>query len=123
MLQLETAYRQNRYKEVLSRVVLSPGLLIIDEMGYLPLTRTQANHFFQVVATRYEKGSIVVTSNVSFGQWDTTLADDKVLKAAMLDRLLHHAHVLQIKGNSYRLKDKQKAGIIGSSAVGKLEEI
>ena len=121
MLQLETAYRQNRYKEVLSRVVLSPSLLIIDEIGYLPLTRTQANHFFQVIATRYERGAIIVTSNLSFGQWDTTLADDKVLTAAMLDRLLHHAHVLQLKGNSYRLKDKRKAGIIGSTILEKEE--
>lgn len=117
MLQLETAYRQGRYKEVLSRVVLSPSLLIIDEIGYLPLTRDQANHFFQVIATRYERGSIIVTSNLSFGQWDTTLANDKVLTAAMLDRLLHHAHVLQLKGNSYRLKDKRKAGIIGSTIL------
>lgn len=123
MLQLETAYRQNRYKEVLSRVVLSPGLLIIDEIGYLPLTRAQANHFFQVIATRYERGSIIVTSNLSFGQWDTTLADDKVLTAAMLDRLLHHAHVLQLKGNSFRLKDKRKAGIIGSTILDKEQQL
>lgn len=116
MLFMETAYRQNRYKEVMSRVVLHPRLLIIDEIGYLPLTREQASHFFQVIAARYEKGSIIVTSNLSFGQWDNTFADDKVLTAAMLDRLLHHAHVIQIKGNSYRLKDKKKAGIIGSLA-------
>lgn len=115
MLQLETAYRQGRYKEAISRVVLHPGILIIDEIGYLPLSRAQANHFFQVIAARYEKGSIIVTSNLSFGQWDTTLADDKVLTAAMLDRLLHHAQVLKLKGNSYRLKDKRKAGIIGST--------
>lgn len=121
MLQLETAYRQNRYKEILSRVVLSPSLLIIDEIGYLPLTRAQANHFFQVIATRYERGAIIVTSNLSFGQWDTTLADDKVLTAAMLDRLLHHAHVLQLKGHSYRLKDKRKAGIIGSTLINQKE--
>lgn len=113
LLQLETAYRQNRYKETMSRVVLSPGLLIIDEIGYLPLSRAQANHFFQVVATRYEKGAIIVTSNLAFSQWDSTLADDKVLTAAMLDRLLHHSHILQIKGQSYRLKEKRKAGVIG----------
>lgn len=115
MVQLETAYRQGRYKDVLSRVVLSPRLLIIDEIGYLPLTRQQANHFFQVVAARYEKGALIVTSNLPFGQWDSTLADDKVLTAAMLDRLLHHAHIIQMKGNSYRLKEKLKAGVIGAT--------
>ncbi|MDF2867336.1 MAG: hypothetical protein K0S11_806 [Gammaproteobacteria bacterium] len=117
MVQLETAYRQGRYKDVLSRVVLSPRLLIIDEIGYLPLSREQASHFFQVVAARYEKGALIVTSNLPFGQWDSTLADDKVLTAAMLDRLLHHAHIIQMKGNSYRLKEKLKAGIIGATAT------
>lgn len=116
MLFMETAYRQGRYKEVMSRAVLHPKLLIIDEIGYLPLSREQANHFFQVIAARYERGSILVTSNLTFSQWDTTFADDKVLTAAMLDRLLHHSHIVQVKGNSYRLKDKRKAGIIGSTA-------
>ena len=115
MLQMEAAYRQSKYKEIMSRVVCHARLLIIDEIGYLPLTRTQANHFFQVIAARYERGSVIVTSNLSFSQWDNTLADDKVLTAAMLDRLLHHSHIIQMKGNSYRLKDKRKAGIIGST--------
>ncbi len=119
MLQMEAAYRQGRYKEAMSRVVCHPRLLIIDEIGYLPLTRVQANHFFQIIAARYEKGSTIVTSNLSFSQWDNTLADDKVLTAAMLDRLLHHSHIIQMKGNSYRLKDKRKAGIIGSIAINK----
>jgi len=119
MLQMEAAYRQGRYKETMSRAVCHARLLIIDEIGYLPLTRDQANHFFQVIAARYERGSVVVTSNLSFSQWDNTLADDKVLTAAMLDRLLHHSHIIQMKGNSYRLKDKRKAGIIGSIATNK----
>lgn len=117
MVQLETAHRQGRYKEVMSRVVVHPRLLIIDEIGYLPLSRMQANHFFQVIASRYEHGSVIVTSNLSFAQWDAALADDKILTAAMLDRLLHHSHLVHIKGNSYRLKDKRKAGIIGSTAI------
>lgn len=117
MLQLETAYRQGRYKETISRTVMHPRLLIIDEIGYLPLSRAQANHFFQVIAARYERGSVLVTSNLSFSQWDTTFAEDKILTAAMLDRLLHHAHIVQIKGSSYRLKDKRKAGIVGSTVV------
>lgn len=114
MVQLDIAHRQGRYKETMRRVVHHARLLIIDEIGYLPMEREQANHFFQVVANRYEKGSIIVTSNFTFGQWDTTLAHDKVLTAAMLDRLLHHAHVVQCRGESFRLKDKKKAGIIVS---------
>jgi DNA replication protein DnaC len=74
--------------------------------------RDQANLFFQVIAKRYEHGSIVLTSNLSFGQWDDTFAGNSALTAAMLDRLLHHAHVVQIKGDSYRLKDKKKAGVL-----------
>lgn len=122
ILQLETGYRQNRYKEVIKRFIAQSRLLIIDEIGYLPLTRQQANHFFQVIAAKYEKGSIIVTSNLSFSKWDTTLADDKVLTAALLDRLLHHSHIVQMKGNSYRLKDKKKAGIIGTSALERAHE-
>lgn len=114
MLQLETAQRQGKYKSVLQRVINHPRLLIIDEVGYLPFSREQANNFFQTIAKRYEKGSIIVTSNLSFGQWDVTFANDKVLTAAMLDRLLHHAHIIKCKGDSYRLKDKVKAGVINN---------
>ncbi|HCC3243272.1 AAA family ATPase [Legionella pneumophila] len=112
MLLLETAHRQGRYKDIMRRVINNARLLIIDEIGYLPMNRDQANHFFQVIANRYEKGSIIATSNLAFGQWDNTFAGDKVLTAAMLDRLLHHAHVIQCRGDSYRLKDKFKAGLI-----------
>ena len=80
----------------------------------MPLGREEANLFFQVVARRYEKGSLILTSNLPFGQWDHAFAGDQTLTAALLDRLLHHSHVLQIKGESYRLKDKRKAGIIRS---------
>jgi DNA replication protein DnaC len=72
----------------------------------------KANLFFQVIANRYEKGSVVLTSNLSFGQWDETFAGNTALTAAMLDRILHHAHVIQIKGDSYRLREKRKAGIV-----------
>ncbi len=81
-------------------------------MGYLPLQGNQANLFFQVVAKRYESGSIILTSNLSFGAWDATFAGNTALTAAMLDRLLHHAHVIQIRGESYRLRDKRKAGVL-----------
>jgi DNA replication protein DnaC len=92
---------------------MSPSVLIIVEVGYLPLQRNQANLFFQVIAKRYETGSIILTSNLSFGERDVTFAGNSALTAAMLDRLMHHAHLIQIKGESYRLKDKRKAGVLG----------
>ena len=112
VLMLETAQRQGRWKEVLHRAVNVYRLLIVDEIGYLPMGREQANLFFQVIAKRYERGSVVLTSNLTFGSWDQAFAGDAVLTAAMLDRLLHHATVVQISGESYRLKDKRRAGII-----------
>lgn len=112
MLQLSTAKRQNKLKQYLSRSVMAPKLLIIDEIGYLPFGREEANLFFNVIAKRYEHGSVILTSNLSFGQWPGTFADDATLTAAMLDRLLHHSHVLQLSGESYRLKDKWRSGAI-----------
>ena len=96
---------------------MAPSILIIDEIGYLPLQKNQANLFFQVIAKRYEHGSIILTSNLSFGEWDETFAGSSALTAAMLDRLLHHAHIIQIKGDSYRLRDKRKAGIISTTSA------
>jgi len=113
MLQLETAQRQERYKSVLRHNVLGPRLLVIDEIGYLPLTGDQASHFFQIVAQRYEKGgSMILTSNLPFAQWDQTFGGNATLTAAMLDRVLHHAHIIQIKGDSYRLRKQRKAGYL-----------
>ncbi len=112
VLLLEVAQRQGRLKEALHRAVSMYRLLIIDEIGYLPLSRDQANLLFQVVAKRYERGSIVLTSNLTFGSWDQALAGDAVLTAAMLDRLMHHATVVQIGGDSYRLRDKRKSGVV-----------
>ena len=83
---------------------------MVDELGYLPFGRDEANLFFNVVAKRYERGSMVLTSNLPFAQWGTALADDNTLTAALLDRLLHHAHIVQINGESYRLRDRKKAG-------------
>ena len=111
-LALETAQRQGRLKEVMHRTVAAPKLLIIDEIGYLPFAREQANLFFQVVARRYEKGAMILTSNLAFGSWDESFAGDAVLTAAMLDRILHHAAIVQIAGESYRLKDKRRAGVM-----------
>lgn len=115
VLVLETAQRQGRWKEAMHRTVNVYKLLIIDEIGYLPLGREQANLFFQVVAKRYERGSTILTSNLTFGSWDQAFAGESVLTAAMLDRILHHASVVSIQGESYRLKDKRKAGLVGQA--------
>jgi len=112
MLHLESAQRQGRYKDCLKRSVLGPRLLIIDEIGYLPFSETQANLFFQVIAKRYESGSVILTSNLSFEEWEQAFGDNTALTSVTLARLLHHAHVVQIRGDSYRLKDKRKSGII-----------
>ena len=111
VVQLEAAQRQNKYEQVLKKAVQTPNLLVIDEIGYLPLTGDQANLFFQVIAKRYEQGSVILTSNLSFGEWEKTFNGDTALTSAMLDRLLHHSHIVQIKGDSYRLKNKMKAGV------------
>ena len=111
MLQLQAANQQGVLKSYLQRSVMAPKLLVIDEIGYLPFGREEANLFFNVVAKRYEKGSIIFTSNLPFSQWSSAFANDQTLTAAMLDRLLHHCHVVPINGESYRLKDKQKVGI------------
>lgn len=111
MLQLASAQRQGRLKESLRRAVQTPKLLIIDEIGYLPFGRDEANHFFQVIANRYERGSVIITSNLPLAQWDTAFAGDATMTAAMLDRLLHHAHVALITGDSFRLRERRKAGI------------
>ena len=112
MLALTTAVRQGTLAEVLNRAVLAYRVLVIDEIGYLPMSREQANLFFQVIAKRYERGATIVTSNLPFGQWDSTFAGDATLTAALLDRLLHHAHIVPMQGESYRLRNKRKAGVV-----------
>lgn len=74
--------------------------LINDEIGYLPFGREESNLCFNVIAKRYEDGCVILTSNLSFGQWPMAFADDATLTAAMLDRLLHHSHVLQLSGKA-----------------------
>jgi len=112
LLTLSAAHAQNQLKTVMHRAIAAYRLLIIDEIGYLPMSRDQANLFFQVIAARYEKGSLIVTSNLPFGQWDATFAEDATLTAALLDRLLHHAHIVPIAGESYRLKHQRQAGMV-----------
>jgi DNA replication protein DnaC len=89
-----------------------PKLLIVDELGYLPLERATANLFFQLVAKRYERGSILLTTNQQVTEWGHVFGDETIA-AAILDRLLHHSYTLTIKGESYRLKAKKRAGLLG----------
>ena len=88
-----------------------PHLLIVDELGYLPLARQAGHLLFHLVRRRYERGSLLITSNQPIGAWGEVLGDP-VVATAILDRLLHHSHVLTIKGESYRLKEKRRAGIV-----------
>src|SRR5580658_5413580 len=90
-----------------------PRLLIIDELGYLPFERRAAHLFFQLVNRRYEKGSLLVTTNQRVSEWGQVFGDE-VLATAILDRLLHHSHTLLITGESFRLREKRKSGLIRS---------
>ncbi len=89
------------------RTYLAPSVLVIDELGYLPMDQAAANWIFQVVSRRYEKGSIILTSNRGFGAWDQVFADP-VVASAIIDRLLHQAVVLNIRGKSYRMRAYQE---------------
>ncbi len=102
--QLQLAEPAGRYPKKL-QTYLRPSVLVVDEVGYLPLSRSQANMVFQLISRRYERGSTIITSNKSFAEWGQVLGDD-VLATAILDRLLHHCHVIAINGPSYRLKDR-----------------
>lgn len=92
------------------RIYERPDILVIDEVGYMQLDRESAELFFRLVCSRYEKGSIILTSNKNFSGWGDIM-NDTVIATAMLDRLLHHAHVINIRGETYRLKDRLRTGI------------
>ena len=95
------------------RVYLPPKVLVVDEFGIWPYDRESATAFFTLVSARYERGSIILTSNKGFGEWGELLGDT-VIASAVLDRLLHHSHVLNIRGESYRLREKRQAGLFPS---------
>ena len=101
-----------RFEERL-KLLAQSQLLIIDEIGYIPIDRQGANLFFQLISRRYEKGSILLTSNQSLGAWGEVFGDP-VIATAILDRLLHHSITVNIKGESYRLREKRKAGLFKS---------
>ncbi len=107
---LGRAAREARLERRL-RIYLAPKLLVVDEMGYLPLDEVGATIFFQLVSARYERGSIILTSNKSYGEWGS-IFHDPIIATAILDRLLHHSTTVNIRGESYRLKDRRKAGLL-----------
>ena len=101
---LALAHAGGKLHDELTRLGRYP-LLVIDEVGYIPFEAEAANLFFQLISARYERASVIVTSNKPFGRWGETFGDDTVA-AAMIDRLVHHAEVVSLKGDSYRLKDR-----------------
>jgi DNA replication protein DnaC len=107
---LGRAYREGRLDRRM-RIYLAPKVLVIDEMGYLPLDELGATIFFQLVSARYERGSIILTSNKSYGEWGSIFGDP-IIATAILDRLLHHSTTVNIRGESYRLKDRRRAGLL-----------
>jgi len=104
------AQSENRLDRQLKQLAY-PKVLILDEMGYLPMTRQEASLVFRLLCRRYERASVIVTSNKSFVDWGE-IFNDQVLATAILDRLLHHSTTINIKGESYRLKEKRRAGML-----------
>jgi len=107
---LAKAHAAGRLEERLA-FYAKPKLLIIDELGYLPFETNAARLFFQLVSRRYERGSLLITSNRSVGEWGAAFGDP-VVATTILDRLLHHSHVITIRGDSYRLREKRRAGLM-----------
>lgn len=110
---LSRAHSEGRLEDKL-RHYCKPKLLIIDELGYLPLEPNAAHLFFQLVTRRYERGSILLTSNRAPSEWGEVFGDP-VVATAILDRLLHHSHIVTIRGESYRLQSKRKSGLLSST--------
>ena len=109
---LGKAAREGRLEHRM-RMYLRPKVLVIDEVGYLPLDPVGATVLFQLVSARYERGSILLTSNKSYTDWGQVFGE-QTIAAAILDRLLHHSTTLNIRGESYRLKERKRAGLLGS---------
>lgn len=110
LTQLVRAHQEGSLEEKIG-FYATPKLLIIDELGYLPFDPKAAHLFFQLVSRRYEKGSILLTSNRAISEWGEVFGD-LVVATAILDRLLHHSHIVTIRGESYRLKEKRKSGLM-----------
>lgn len=119
LVKLKRAREQNKLLKTITTLV-QPKVLILDEIGYMPMSREDASLFFRVIARRYEKASTILTSNKSFVDWGEVFGDP-VLATAILDRLLHHATTLNIKGESYRLKERRRAGLLGNLKAPKIQ--
>jgi DNA replication protein DnaC len=111
---LDTASYPGLVRQRLRRYT-TPSVLIIDEVGYTKLSPGQAHHFFELVTARYEHGSILLSSNTVFAEWQNLLGDE-ILASALLDRLLHHAEVIAINGSSYRMKERRR-DVVGAAKV------
>ena len=109
------AHVEGRLEEKLIHFT-KPKLLVVDELGYLPFEANAAHLFFQLVSRRYERGSMLVTSNRSVAEWGGVFGD-AVVATAILDRLLHHSHVITIRGDSYRLRTKRRAGLVNQASA------
>ena len=118
--QLAKAHGDGRLEERLTHYA-KPKLLIIDELGYLPFEPNAAHLFFQLVSRRYERGAMLVTSNRAVGEWGSVFGDP-VVATAILDRLLHHSHVVTIRGDSYRLREKRRSGLLQKSTPARQTE-
>ncbi|MER5666570.1 ATP-binding protein [Streptomyces mirabilis] len=107
IFRLAEAHHSGRLEAELKKMIRRYKLIIIDEVGYIPFDQHAANLFFQLIASRYEQGSLMVTSNLPFGRWGEAFSDD-VVAAAMIDRLVHHAEVLTLTGDSYRTRQRRE---------------
>jgi DNA replication protein DnaC len=112
---LAKAHAEKRLEDRLLSLA-KPKLLIVDELGYLPLEPDAAHLLFQLVSRRYEKGAMLITSNRTISEWGTVFGD-AVVATAILDRLLHHSHVITIRGDSYRLRAKRRSGLLQKAAA------
>ncbi|MEZ0167554.1 IS21-like element helper ATPase IstB [Microvirga sp. TS319] len=113
--QLAKAHGEGRLEERLTHYS-KPRLLIVDELGYLPFEPDAAHLFFQLVSRRYERGAMLVTSNRAVGEWGSVFGDP-VVATAILDRLLHHSHVITVRGDSYRLREKRRSGLLKAAVA------
>lgn len=103
--ELSAAQKRGTFKAEIKKY-LTPQLLVLDEMGYLPIDQHGADLLFQVISQRYEQGSIILTTNLAFKKWASIFGNDSTIASAVLDRLLHHAETIVVEGKSYRMKDR-----------------
>lgn len=119
VLQLEAANKQGVLSKYINKTIGGNKLLIIDEFGYVKFNETQANLLFQLINKRYETSSTIITSNLGFLKWHEVLNNDEALTTAILDRLIHHSHIININGDSYRVRHKKDCVMLGTKLAHK----